>query len=542
MSMFVEDQERRLIPRWRFTNDTAFSLEYACDPTGWRPSTVNRSFLEEKLSEWKLSPSIGNAIDLLSCGLSGRWLEEVRPAAEFLAQNNESLSSQVKTLIDSINLPSEQTNFSKELSCGPESMFKVACTRAATARSRLRRDPRNAFGWLDLARAYTILGQRQKAITSIERALYLTPFHRHVLRSAVRLFIHVGQKDRAHRLLVRNPRTPSDPWLVAAELATAKVGDRSPRFARCGRRLINSGGLPPGHLTELQSSIATLEFYDGSERNARKNLRASLVAPTDNAVAQARWLGTKLPGIVIEETVFSLPLGYEARCWRALIDGRWDDAQFECRRWLTDETYSRRPAKVASFIGVALTTDYTYAKDCAKIGLQASPTDSTLINNLSVALAYGGEIDAAFKNFQKIKIPLQSDFPPYVFVATGGLLRFRLGDIDGGRRCYSWAERLAPKKMKHMVTIFRAREEQVASTKEAPDYLERAFKTDSNDLYTRQLQVNLKEQSQQLRLQGSASPPIPENADRALSWLNEHMPIDDDHHLGVYLSLGYRTQ
>ena len=55
-----------------------------------------------------------------------------------------------------------------------------------------------------------------------------------------------------------------------------------------------------------------------------------MIKPTDNTVAQARWIRNYIPDIEITNEAFGLPLGFEARCWRELERGRWEAAQKEC--------------------------------------------------------------------------------------------------------------------------------------------------------------------------------------------------------------------
>ena len=499
MSAFSEDLERRLIPRWRFSDARANPVEFASDPRKKPASTLSRAFLDEKLFDWEQNTSIGNAIDLVSCGVSGRWINEVQPAAEFLRQRSDGLTPQVNALAQwAIQLTS--TTDTADARTPPQFSEGMIRLRVSSARRKLHRDPRNVLARLDLALAYIILGQREKAVQSIEWALYLAPHHRQVLRSAVRLFVHIGEKDRAHTLLVHNPRTRNDPWLIAAEIATANIAERNPRYVRPGRQMAKSSGLPPVHLSELHSALGTAEFYCGANRQARQRFRASLTAPTDNSLAQARWISAQISGVHIEERAFRIPFGFEARSWRALEEGRWTDARTECDMWLTDEPYSSRPAAAGSYIGIALINDFFFAETCARSGLRADPSGETLRNNLAVALAYQGKLDEAIQEFKKI-MPSPSELPAYVWHATNGLLKFRLGDIDNGRKSYARAEQLAPKERQHRVLIFRAREELTARTADATDYLQRAlaYKAKDNDKETVCLQTLLEKKSKDQR-------------------------------------------
>ena len=504
MSAFAEDKDRRLVPRWRFADQLSFSQEFAGDPRFRRRAVFDRRHLEEKLADWNHTPRIGTAIDLVSCGVGGRWLEEVRPAAEYLTKHRPILTPQTITLVGRALAPTESTqpnadhrsvNFTLDT-------FNLARDKVAGARRKIERDPRSALAWLDLARGQATLGHKKKATLAAKRALYLTPYHRHTLRAATRFFIHIGEYDRAHSLLVRNSRTATDPWLMAAEISASQIAECQPRFAKSARRLIEAQQLPPEHLTELQSALGTLEYYSGAARHARKYLHASLEAPNDNTVAQARWLRTKLPGIDIHDEAFALPLSFEARCWDALEKSSWRQARIECLNWLYDEPFSSRPTRLGSYIGTSLTSDHAFAEAIAQTGLRADPNDATLLNNLTVALAYQGKTEKAIERFSKIKPPLPNDFPSYVYLATTGLLHFRIGSIAAGRELYSKAERRAPLDKKGEVGIFRAREELFAQTAIAHEQVERARKMNKNakSAYSKRLLELLDQQARRKRV------------------------------------------
>ena len=475
MTAFAEDAIRRLIPRWRFANQS-YATEFASDPRVNRDIVFSAIHLENKLADWQLSKTIGTAIDVVSCGVGGGWFAEVLPAAKYLASHEDQLTSQAKALVKQVLIPSKQIDVvqpSFQIQNSSDSItFGIARDRVALTRRRLHNNPRNMLYWLDLSRAYAILGQTEKAIFAIERALYLSPQHRHALRAAARLFVFAGIPDRALSLLVKNPRTPTDPWLMAAEISIANIVDKHPRFARKGRLLIESGGLPPEHLTELQSALATLDLFGGAERRVRSLLRASLESPTENSVAQARWISTQLSGITINKSNLELPFNFETRCWRALEQGKWDQASNECMNWLLDEPFSSRPARVGSFIGISLTNDHIYAEMCVRAGLQADPDDPTLLNNLVVILAYQGKLLEAVEEFRRIALTFDSTFPSYIYLATTGLLQFRIGDIEEGRQFYDRAEFLAPSNSKTRVAVFRAREELYAKTSTSKEYFE----------------------------------------------------------------------
>ncbi|MCH7880341.1 MAG: hypothetical protein IIB69_01960 [Proteobacteria bacterium] len=91
--------------------------------------------------------------------------------------------------------------------------------------------------------------------------------------------------------------------------------------------------------------------------------------------------------------------------------GKWDQASDECLKWLFDEPFSSRPARIGSYIGISLTNDHNYAEMCVRAGLQADSNDSILRNNLAVILAYQEKNLEAIEEFGRIKMIFDSAFP-----------------------------------------------------------------------------------------------------------------------------------
>ena len=264
--------------------------------------------------------------------------------------------------------------------------------------------------------------------------------------------------------------------LIATELSLAKLIDVSPKFLRKGRELVESNNFEPKNLTELKSAIGTFFFYENKLSLARKNIIQSLNAPTDNSVAQAQWISNRHIEVPVTHSDFNVPFSYEARTWRNLSTSQWEAARSECLNWLNDEPFSSQPAVVGSYIGVSLNNDFKFAESCAKAGISAHSDEPTLLNNLTVALAYQNKIEEAKKNFNRINIDKVQSYK-YVYTATRGLLHFREKEYKKGRLAYEKAEYMAPDKLsKQRVALFRAREEMNAKTPEADNYVETVLK------------------------------------------------------------------
>ena len=444
--------ERQLVPRWRLIREIPDSAELAGDPFVRIDFQIDGSYLRHKIKEWRAKPSIGVAADAVACGVVTRKIAEIREIAEFLLENQDKLPRQVEQLaMHSLSDHSEPKGSKKQEieTINVNDAREKAQSVIRIRRAQIRENPRNALGWLDISRAYASIGMHTQAVFAMNIALGIQPEHRLVLRSATRLFVNLGDLERAHEILTRNARTISDPWLVASELAVANIRDKTPKYIKVARKMAESGKYRPEYITELLGALGTVYFMEGRVRQSRRKFRESLEAPTENAVAQAEWANWHLPTLNLPETKLQLPAAYEVECLRALGEKHWQKSMVECGKWLLDEPFSSHPAILGSFIAIGLIGDPKSAEIYAKIGLQADPRDHALKNNLTVALALQDKLDEADKIFSNNRRLIKGDLNRYIHYATSGLLRFRHGDIERGRELYSQAEARAPKEKKH---------------------------------------------------------------------------------------------
>jgi len=110
------------------------------------------------------------------------------------------------------------------------------------------------------------------------------------LRSAACYYTVTGDPERANALLNQSARTPIDPWLAAAEIATATAAFRDSKVAKRAWNSVVHGDFHPTHVSELASAVGTLELKHGNEKRSKKLFRTSLENPNENAVAQAQWV------------------------------------------------------------------------------------------------------------------------------------------------------------------------------------------------------------------------------------------------------------
>src|SRR5439155_16681610 len=435
MSLFLPESDRRVVPRWRDFRATLLTGELDRQESGNAFVVEPGKYFEEKVAAWAEDHSVETAADLVASALVLGRHSEALDAARFLVEPGNSPTSAVRAIAEQVLLPEDQVG--RVAISDPKDFdleADVLRLRIRTLRTQLQNASRNALLWVDLARAYSMIGQHDQSVRAMERALRLTADNRFVLRSAARLFVHIDEPDKAHTLLIRSDRTKHDPWLLAAEIAVAAVADRRALFVKQGRKLLEHGDFPPLHTAELASAIATMDMTSGDMKKARQLFKESLIDPTDNSLAQAGWASTKISGVEVSLELLNKPRCFEARAIRESKEGKCGSAIKQCDNWLLDEPFSSRPAALGSYLAGVAEQDHRLSEEFARRGLRANPADGLLRNNLVVALANQGQVEEAASEFNQI-----SDAPEELrttLIATEGLLQFRKGNLEEGRRRY----------------------------------------------------------------------------------------------------------
>jgi tetratricopeptide (TPR) repeat protein len=460
-----EDRERQVVPLWRSFDNTTHRGELAPLST----PAVDR-FSDEMISgllrEWKEIPSLSVASDLVSAAFTLGRFRIANDAAEFIL-SAKSATSPAKSIaviyLDKGELPtggSAATVLPGDEHIGITALQEYLYLGVRETRRQLVAYPRNPVQWINLARLYTSLGVQEKADRAMQAALSMAPENRFVLRAASRFLLHLGRKDSAHRVLVNATNIKSDPWVLAAEIATAAAIGRPSKFIKAGRRLLEIQRHPLFHLSELASALGTLESKAGNLRSARRLLELSLRHPAENSIAQAAWVSRKIGGIWVTGTS---PTGsFEANAWLARNASKWRLALAEAARWQADQPFSSRPAIFGSYTASSVTEDYDLAVVFARQGLLSNPDDFALQNNLAFSLAMRGDVVDADRILRDIKQSRLSDVDKVVFEATSGLVAFRSGDAQTGRILYNSAVNQAKRlrnKSEYVARIYYALEE-----------------------------------------------------------------------------------
>ena len=337
---------------------------------------------------------------------------------------------------------------------------------------------------MDLARLYVTLGQIVPAEEALQVARGLAPTERFVLRATTRFLLHAQRPDEALRLLRLNPRTPSDPWLMAAEIAVSSVVGKSPKFAANGQQLLVHGDIPPLHRSELACALAAMEMEHGRDRRAIRLFTQSLEEPTDNALAQVVWASSQLGIGQINARLLKIPKANEALTFDAFNKGKWKDVVVQADGWSKDESFSARPRLLASSIAASLLGEAKLGEQIARDGLTTHPGHPGLVNNVAFALVQQGEPRRALSLLESANTTGMTPIQAICLCATTGLVHFRLGMKSEGREFYERAIKTAQDhrqdQLEIVATMYFARERVISGDLEGAKQFLRTYERAKN--------------------------------------------------------------
>ncbi len=467
--MLFERKDRRVIPRWRDFKTTLALGELSNSKDAEPLGPDDHEAIARRVEEFRIDQDIWHAADLLSSAIVVGDLKSADIARNFILSNRDAAPKALVAFASGDSgLPSDF------LSLGEDARARLI----HKIRTRLRSEPRNAILWVEIARLYTLQGDSRRALRSMTTAAGLAPDSRFVVRAAARLFLHEHNAPTALKIIRRASGAKRDPWLLAAEIATASAAHSPTLFAKIGSDRNEDDSVSLFARTELSSALGTLEMENGRVRKARQLFRKSLEVPNENSVAQAEWANRTVGGLEIGKELLALPKTFEASANVNLLAGEWNQAIAEGEEWLRDQPFSKQPALFTSYVA-SLTEDYDKSIRILSESLHANPDDPGLINNLAFALGSANHIEEADSVLRRIDITNCEGLSAITLAATAGLLMFRAGLPDRGREFYRLAISRATSqnipRYRAMANLYLAREELIASTPTAEASVNRAL-------------------------------------------------------------------
>lgn len=449
MAIIYELKERRVIPNWRDFKRTLQLGELNSSNVQIEPLKIN---MDRILADWNNDKNIGTAAEIINGSfISGeRGRIEIKEAIEYINVNSEIAS---QTLFDLIKIISNDTGPIIDKSTSilevdydtveqfnsfiNNKFFHKVINRT---KKRALDEMNNPIVWVELARLYSMRGHVEQAKRAMLNALYLAPHNRFVLRSSTRFFIHQGDFEEALFHLKRSSTINSDPWLVSAHIATSSVMGRYSPFLKTGKSLILSGNYSDFDLTELSSSIGTLELKEGSFKNAKSFFEQSMKAPNDNSLAQLEWASKNESRLQFNPFQYNQVINpFEAFALEQFENGQWKESFYNSIKWFLDMPFSKRPIQLGSYIAGSILQDKQSAITLCQVGLQANPNDPNLLNNIVYSIATSENFDLLDEYLPKLlSIDLNSlpNEMKITYQATLGLVAMQQGNHELGKQLY----------------------------------------------------------------------------------------------------------
>lgn len=421
--------------------------------------------------EWQNNPSLATAVDLVAEALIVKKFEsdEAIEASHHILRKAPASSRLVRELANHFL---EQPCLGK-IEISPTTQIDLGRECVAPLRKSVRAYPINPIAWSDLAVSYATLGQVKKARLAMEVALSLGGSNRFILRSAARCFMHMGEPDRAVTILNRSGLCPFDPWIASAEIAISESTGLKSKCISKAKNLVQDENLTQFSRSELTVGVGTMEIKNGSRRRAKALMRQALLDPTENALAQAEWMAYQLGTDIsdIPPLADKVPASYEAQARHLYYNKQFADSLKVSEMWGRFQPLSSLPIIFSSFIALVCLDDHAESIRIIESAMPANRNDPLITNNYACSLARCGEVAAAKQALRKVNLSVLSDRLKLTFCATQGLILFRTGDIEKGRKLYSMAiwgfEQINDPRSAAIATYFWAIEEKRISSPQA---------------------------------------------------------------------------
>ncbi len=462
MSTTLNKNNRNVIPIWRSFNKTVDANELDLPNKIMKPKSLVID-IEGLITDFKSSPNLYTATDLYSGIITNGITDEglIEDVKNYILEHPAGTQAQrlfltgkyedrLRSLID-IHTTSE--------------LFTLLDIRSSihNLKKVIYNNPLDATLYVDLSRLYTIIGQSKQAEKYMSYALKISRDNRFVVRSAVRLFSHIGELDKGQYYLKKSGLLSRDPWVYAAYVGLNSLMGKVNINKKLVGSLTSSGRFSDFDLTELVSALATIEINEGNYKTGRKLFRKSLIEPNSNTLAQVEWFSNKFSVFPVEPTNYDVPNKFEAIAYDSYSKKRFEDAYQNAVYWYLDVPYSTEPILNASHIACIFLQNFEKAEDLLTIGLTHNPYNALIINNLAYCKLKLNKTNEAVKLLSKlINIDMNTVLPEtrVCIWATIGLYFISINQQEEGITYYDKgiesANKLKDKSLSILTELFLA--------------------------------------------------------------------------------------
>ena len=454
--------ERVLLPRWRlFHNANNF------DELNQVSSRVlvadDRIEHINAIEEWRANNNIENAVELCSSAVVNGYFDDAKESALFIL-DTQPLSKSVIAMAEKVLNPDREIE---------NTALDDRQSRIANIRKKTHRSPANPILWADMALLYSSQGQNEKAERAIKNALILAPHNRFIVRCAARFFMHVNKTAEARHAVENYRFLKQDPWILATELSISSKQNRTSKYLKLSKTVIEKNRISEFHGSELASALGLVELSCGANRKAVKLFQYSLRTPAGNSIAQAQWIENhhKLR-ILLQDDIVSKDPTHEAECYQFYKSGDWENSMQSAKQWAEYEPYSTQSFLYMSYVSLVCQDDIDKCIANNVKGLKLRKDEFWFLNSLVVAYAQKGNLKEAEKICALIKRQNLRKMERIVYTATNGMLEFKNRNISEGRRLYNEAIMQLKvlkygKRSENLALLFLAREEILSKTDKA---------------------------------------------------------------------------
>lgn len=457
MNLPNELDTREVIPNWRDFNTTIELGELS------RKSSQNSLFfdLESLKNDFISNKSIGTAADLINAQyiINSEVDEIISDAIKYINNSDNASKSLLEITNKVVNIEQD-----KELLKEPTDVKKFLIYQItqlidnqtrhqiSLLKKKIIQEPKNPINWVELARLYSIEGNVLKSERAISNALYLAPNNRFVLRAATRLFIENSVPDKAIYYLRKSTLIKVDPWLTSAHLAVSSHINKFSPFIKNGIQQVSSNKFSSFDLTELNSSLGTIELNNGNLKKAKEFFNNSIKTPNDNSLAQVHFVIKNNKSLnSLSPKNMNVKNAFEALAIKYQQNGEWDKALENCLYWFLDVPYSSEPSSLGSYIACTVLEDFETSINLCELALKSNPNDTLILNNLVYSYLQVNRLADAEKMMKSIEFNIKENPDSLTkesgitYLATKALYLLKKKHLEKGIELYNEAIELSKK-------------------------------------------------------------------------------------------------
>lgn len=379
------------------------------------------------LEKWKEKKSDSLAADIISNAMVNGELKEVKQIIKYILDKypDDNILKSIIRIESKEKTVKEEVDYNKR---------------------KLSLEPNDAFTWTDQAINFLEIGDRDEVLNCIESAVRINNNSTFVIRNASRLFNILGDNGRAIQLLKNSEYYKYDPNILSAEIAFSQLEKRRTQGTLFGEKLMRDGNFTDLQFSELAGALGTNEYLKGDLKRSEALFDRSLIDPNLNSFAQSLWYKQNP---IDSKTIKRFSTSNEVQTQRYFKEGNFKKAGKYSKIWIHDEPFSARPYNSAAYISGTLFENYDEASDLI-VQLRARQEslkggldeylDVSLRNDIAFYHLKNNNINEANRELEPLreieKLSTGKSKVQFVVIATLGLLAYKTGDRETGRKLY----------------------------------------------------------------------------------------------------------